>query len=167
MFTTNDDNLAEKTRALTSHGIVQSYKKSKPWNREASFPGHNYRMPNPLAAIGYIQLQKINDLNNKRIMLAKYYNDSIKEKFYGFVKCPYVKYHAEHVYQMYTIEVSEDYRDDLVGYLNKCGIGASVHYDPPVHMQPIYKKYLKKDTVLDNTEQLDRTLVSFNDKSTN
>ena len=161
MFTTNDDNLAEKARALTSHGIVQSQKKFKPWNREASFTGHNYRMPNPLAAIGYIQLQKIDELNHKRIMLAKYYNERIKEKFDSFIKCPYILKNAEHVYQMYTIEVLEAYRDDLVGYLNECGIGASVHYDPPVHMQSLYKKYIKKDTVLDNTEQLARTLITL------
>jgi perosamine synthetase len=161
MFTTNDDNLAEKARALTSHGIVQSQKKSKPWNREASFAGHNYRMPNPLAAIGYIQLQKIDELNKKRNMLAKYYNESFMEKFKSFIKCPYVLKNAEHTYQMYTIEVSELYRDNLVGYLNDCDIGASVHYDPPVHMQSIYRKYLKSDTHLVNTEQLARTLVTL------
>jgi dTDP-4-amino-4,6-dideoxygalactose transaminase len=59
IFTTNDNDLAEKVRALISHGIVQSHHKSKPWNREALYVGHNYRMPNPLAAVGYIQLQKI------------------------------------------------------------------------------------------------------------
>jgi len=161
MFTTNDNNLAEKARAIISHGIVQSHKKSKPWNREALYAGHNYRMPNPLAAIGYIQLQKIDELNKKRIMLAKYYNESFSKKIDGFIKCPHVLDSAEHVYQMYTIEVSEVFRDDLVEYLNICGIGASVHYDPPVHTQSLYKKYIKKDTVLVNTEVLARTLITL------
>jgi dTDP-4-amino-4,6-dideoxygalactose transaminase len=62
---------------------------------------------------------------------------------------------------MYTIEVSEVFRDDLVEYLNTCGIGASVHYDPPVHTQSLYKKYIKKDTVLVNTELLARTLITL------
>lgn len=161
MFTTNDNNLADKARALTAHGIVQSHPKSKPWNREALYVGHNYRMPNPLAAIGYIQLKKIDELNSKRIMLAKYYNDRFSKTLDGLVKYPIVLDAAEHVYQMYTIEVSQEIRDDLVEYLNNCGIGASVHYDPPVHMQSLYRKYIKKDTVLDNTEQLARTLITL------
>jgi len=160
IFTTNDNDLAERARALISHGIVQSHHKSKPWNREALYAGHNYRMPNPLAAIGYIQLQKIDELNNKRIMLAKYYNDSFS-KLDGLVKYPIVLDGAEHVYQMYTIEVSQEIRDDLVEYLNDCGIGASVHFDPPVHTQLLYNKYVKKDTILDNTEQLARTLITL------
>jgi len=160
IFTTNDNDLAERARALISHGIVQSHHKPKPWNREASYAGHNYRMPNPLAAIGYIQLQKLDELNNKRIMLAKYYNDSFS-KLDGLVKYPIVLDGAEHVYQMYTIEVSQEIRDDLVEYLNDCGIGASVHFDPPVHMQSLYNEYVKKDTILDNTEQLARTLITL------
>jgi perosamine synthetase len=160
IFTTNDNDLAERARALISHGIVQSHHKPKPWNREALYAGHNYRMPNPLAAIGYIQLQKLDELNNKRIMLAKYYNDSFS-KLDGLVKYPIVLDGAEHVYQMYTIEVSQEIRDDLVEYLNDCGIGASVHFDPPVHMQSLYNKYVKKDTILDNTEQLSRTLITL------
>jgi len=160
IFTTNDNDLAEKARALISHGIVSSHPKKKPWNREALYAGHNYRMPNPLAAIGYIQLQKVEELNNKRIILAEYYNSSFIE-LNNFIKCPIVLDGADHVYQMYTIEVPQAIRDDLVEYLNECGVGASVHFDPPVHMQLIYSKYVKNDTVLDNTEQLSRTLITL------
>jgi perosamine synthetase len=160
IFTTNDNDLAEKARALISHGMVSSHPKKKPWNREALYAGHNYRMPNPLAAIGYIQLQKVEELNNKRIILAEYYNSSFKE-LNNFIKCPIVLDGADHVYQMYTIEVPQAIRDDLVEYLNECGVGASVHFDPPVHMQLIYSKYIKNDTVLDNTEQLSRTLITL------
>jgi perosamine synthetase len=160
IFTTNDNDLAERARALISHGIVSTHSKSKPWHREASFIGHNYRMPNPLAAIGYIQLQRVKELNDKRIALAKYYNNSFLE-LKDLIRCPIVLNGAEHVYQMYTIEVSQEIRDDLVEYLNDCGIGASVHFDPPVHMQSLYNKYVKKDTILDNTEQLSRTLITL------
>ena len=160
IFTTNDDKLAEKARALISHGIVPSNFKLKPWNREASYVGHNYRMPNPLAAIGYIQLQKLDELNDKRIALAKYYNNVFSE-FSDLIKCPFVKNGAEHVYQMYTIEVSQTIRDDLVDYFNENGIGASVHFDPPVHMQEIYSEYIKSDTLLYNTEKLSLTLITL------
>ena len=160
IFTTNDDDLAKKARALISHGIVPGHHKEKAWNREASYIGHNYRMPNPLAAIGYIQLKKLDELNSKRIKLAKYYNKHLS-KFPDFLKCPVVLKGAEHVYQMYTIEVLQEFRDDLVEYLNECEIGASVHFDPPVHEQKIYSKYIRKNTSLSNTKQLSRTLITL------
>ena len=34
--------------------------------------------------------------------------------------------------------------NNFVNYLNKRGIGASVHFDPPLHKQKIYSKYRKK-----------------------
>ena len=34
-------------------------------------------------------------------------------------------------------------RNNFVDYLNKKGIGASVHFDPPLHKQKIYSKYIR------------------------
>ena len=47
---------------------------------------------------------------------------------------------AEHVYQMYTVQIAKNLRNSFVDYLNKRGIGASVHFDPPLHKQKIYSK---------------------------
>ena len=161
MFTTNDERLADRARAMISHGIVKSDKKSKPWHREATYVGHNYRMPNPLAAIGVIQLKKLNHLNKKRIEIAKIYNSYFSSKA-NYFKIPYVYNKAEHVYQMYTIQViNEKYRDSLIKYLNSMDIGASVHFDPPLHRQKLYNKYVKNNTNLVNTDLLSRTLISL------
>ena len=63
MLTINNKSLADKARALIGHGIKNSThdreKKKIPWLREADFAGHNYRMPNPLAALGFSQLKKL------------------------------------------------------------------------------------------------------------
>jgi perosamine synthetase len=47
---------------------------------------------------------------------------------------------CKHVYQMYTIKVKPPVeRNHFVNRLKEEGIGASVHFDPPVHVQPIYR----------------------------
>ncbi len=73
MFTTNDYLLAERARAIISHGIVKSDKKTKPWHREATYVGHNYRMPNLNAALGVAQMETLPYyLEGKRKLAQKY-----------------------------------------------------------------------------------------------
>ena len=45
---------------------------------------------------------------------------------------------ATHVYQMYTALVDQKIRNQLIQILRDNDIGASVHFDPPVHKQPFY-----------------------------
>ena len=56
MLTTNNKSTYNYVQKLIAHGIDKSKKKSF-WNREAVLPGHNFRMPNHLAALGVSQLR--------------------------------------------------------------------------------------------------------------
>ena len=40
---------------------------------------------------------------------------------------------------MFTIEVDEGRRNSVLHKLKADRIGASVHFDPPVHLQPVYR----------------------------
>lgn len=164
IVTCNDSSLSQKIRALSAHGISPSMfgeiKKKRPWFRSAILPGHNYRMSNILAAIGLCQLRKVDSMNKKRQALASYYNKGIKNANLP-ISTPFVLQSTEHVYQMYTVQTEEGYRDNLVIFLRKNGIEASVHFDPPVHLQQFYKDYIKKKTPLPNTEYLSKTIITL------
>jgi perosamine synthetase len=164
ILTVNDDKLAENARAMISHGIfsttISREKEVKQWLRAASIAGHNYRMSNILAAIGYEQLKKIDLMNNKRVDLAHHYNNKINKLGYD-IKVPTVKDGATHVYQMYTVQVPENRRDNIVINLRNKGIGASVHFEPPVHLQEYYKQKYNIIKGLTNTEKLSRTLITL------
>ena len=67
---------------------------------------------------------------------------------------------AEHVYQMYTVTVESNLRNKLVTELNKLGVGASVHFDPPVHKQEYYKDFEIRES-LENTELLSNSIVTL------
>jgi dTDP-4-amino-4,6-dideoxygalactose transaminase len=43
-----------------------------------------------------------------------------------------------HVYQMYTVKLRGLDRTAFLAELRSKGVGASVHFDPPVHTQPWY-----------------------------
>ena len=49
MLTTNNKEHYNKIKKIIAHGIDQQ-KKPVFWHREAILPGHNYRLPNHLAA---------------------------------------------------------------------------------------------------------------------
>ena len=142
MLTCNDDDMAAHARMLIAHGVPSSAhereKQVMPWQRDAMTAGHNFRMSSILAAIGYHQLKKVNTINQMRVDVARHYDQRLAASLHLGVETPYVDPMATHGYQMYTIVVPMKKRNGLVLYLREKGIGASVHFDPPVHMQTYY-----------------------------
>src|SRR5262249_36990555 len=94
----------------------------------------------------------------RRIALADRYNHYLRP-LAPLLRTPLVAAGATHVYQMYTVEIGDDRRDAVLRHLLKRGVGGSVHFDPPVHLQPYYNS--KKFGTLPVTEQLARELVSL------
>ena len=66
---------------------------------------------------------------------------------------------CHHVYQMFTIKVNPGIRDDMIFYLKKRGIEASVHFDPPVHEHPAY--LTSNNRRLSVTEQVARSIITL------
>jgi perosamine synthetase len=163
MLTTNDEALAEQTRALIGHGISKTTlareKATKPWLRSASFAGYNFRMSNILAAIGVEQMKKLDDMNQKRRDHATCLNKGLGEV--EEIDLPVESVDCEHVYQMYTVKASGVDRDEFVTGLRQRGIGASVHFDPPVHKQEYYAQQGFADVSLPVTERVASTIVTL------
>ena len=62
---------------------------------------------------------------------------------------------------MYTVRVPAGKRDALVNFLRENGVGASVHFDPPVHMQGFYADNYPESLPLPNTELLSNSLITM------
>ncbi len=164
MLTCRDDDYAARVRARIAHGVTSTTlareKAERPWLRAAAVPGHNFRMPNPLAALGWKQLQRLEEMNNRRQALAAAYDRALAD-LAPRVRTPDVAARATHVYQLYTLVVEQSLRDRLVNHLRKLGIGASVHFDPPVHLQPAYLEAHGGPGSLPITEELARTILTL------
>jgi perosamine synthetase len=130
MVTTNDDGIAERLRKIRCHGETERY--------VSDFPGSNLHMTEMQAAIGRIQLRKLDELNEKRRMNAEYYDNELG-KINGIVT-PVEKPGYRHVYHQYVIKVEEEHRDRLRSHLESSGVSTAIHYPIPLHEQPLYKK---------------------------
>lgn len=162
MFTTDDVELAQRLKTLAGHGIPKgTYRREgekRPWAREAIAAGYNFRMSNILAAVGVVQLKKIDEMNNLRRHHASYLN----ERLIGLdIDLPVEGAGCKHVYQIYTIKVRKK-RDEFVLGLREKGVAASVHFDPPVHTQPYYAKtFGGRRGDLPTTEKLAESIVTL------
>lgn len=148
---TDDANVAEAVRTLAGHGIPD-LDSPESWYRPADYAGYNMRMSNVHAAIGTAQLDRLSELNDRRREHARYLNLALVslDHLHPPTECP----EAHHVYQMYPVMTDRTIdRDALVVALRARGIGASVHFDPPVHRQPRYgtdRNLLTTDLVATN-----------------
>jgi perosamine synthetase len=141
MLTTDDEELARKVRAFVGHGVLsttfQREKAKRPWFRAASFPGYNFRLSNVLAALGVEQTKRVEAMNEARRKRSAQLTEELAD--IEGIDLPVERDRCRHVYQMYTIKVRPPLdRDAVVLELRRLGIGASVHFDPPVHRQPPY-----------------------------
>lgn len=124
MITTNDAALAERCRLLRSHGMTRRY--------HHEILGLNYRMTEIQAALGLVQLDRIEGFVEQRRANAAYLNAKIES-----VHTPTVPPGYEHVWHQYTVRINgERSRDASLQKLAEAGIGTGVYYPVPVHCQP-------------------------------
>ena len=132
MITTNSDEIAKLCRLLRNHGENQKYCHA--------ILGYNYRMTNIQAAIGIVQLRKLDEFNKRRIENAEYLNKHLKVE--GLVT-PYKDNKVKHVYHQYVIKIEDDFpvsRSSFIEYLQNKGIGCAIHYPLPIYNQPLYRQ---------------------------
>jgi perosamine synthetase len=127
MVTTNDAHIAERVRLIREHGSPRRY--------QHECLGYNLRMTDVQAAIGLVQLGKVDGWNARRQANAAYLNKrlgALEE-----VTVPTVRANAKHVYHQYTVRVQG--REIYLSHLTQQGVGYGVHYAVPLHQQPYYR----------------------------
>ena len=133
MITTNSNELARRARLLRDHGQSGKY--------HHIILGYNYRMTETTAALGLVQLRKLDRFNKKRQENAATLTEGIK-KIPGLTP-PYVKNDVTHVFHQYVLRVEENYlmdRNKLAEHLRENGVEVAVHYPTPIYKQPVYNK---------------------------
>ncbi|HEC87071.1 MAG TPA: DegT/DnrJ/EryC1/StrS family aminotransferase, partial [Thermoplasmatales archaeon] len=113
---TDSKEIYEKLKLICSHGRLETsnYFTSSGQTDYIAL-GYNFRMPTMIAALGISQLNKIGKISEMRREKAFYYSSELS-KIDG-IKPPDIPEKFYHVYQMYTIQVENNLRDDLRKYL--------------------------------------------------
>ena len=121
--TTADDRVADWLRVYRNQGMRSRY--------QFEMLGFNFRLTDIAAAIGLVQLAKLERNTNRRQDLAAQYTEVFRDLP---VRTPVVPDGRAHVFHQYTIDVGPA-RDAILADLRDAGIGADVYYPVPVHRQ--------------------------------
>lgn len=148
MVTTDNEQLAERMRALRNHGRDD--------DGEHVRLGLNYRLDETNAAVGLGQLERIRAWNESRHRAAQRYTKRLSD--IDDVVTPYAPPEAFHVYHLYVIQVPD--RERLAAFLNDRGIETSVHYETPAHQHPAIEAWAG-ETTLPRTESLVDRILSL------
>ncbi|MHA1941564.1 MAG: DegT/DnrJ/EryC1/StrS family aminotransferase [Candidatus Hodarchaeales archaeon] len=137
MIVTDNDELAEKIRGLKNHG------RGPKGGYEHFNIGYNYRLADPLAAIGLIQLRKLPNMLSKRKKNAESIRRTIsKLNHIKSQKIPEGYTHAHYVCAP-IIDEKEINVDDVIEKLKTKNIASRRIYALGCHKQPTYRKGIK------------------------
>lgn len=143
MITTDDAEWAARLRRLREHGMnasaAQRHASSKPVLESYLEVGYNYRMTDVQAAIGLVQLGKLDAMIARRRELAARYETLLKD-VPGLtpVRDPA---HGQSNFQSYWVLLDEDFpvtRDDLLAALAAAGVSARRGIMAS-HLEPAYE----------------------------
>lgn len=147
MISAVDDTVARTARLLRNQGMEHQY--------QNEIIGFNARMTDIHAAIGRVQLTKVDAWTSTRQRNAAFLDANLQG-----VVVPPVADGAVHVYHQYTIRVADD-RDGFVRALKEeHQIGSGVYYPIPNHRLPSLAPYAP-GLDLPETEKAAREVVSL------
>jgi len=145
MLTTEDDQIAERVRIMSLHGISKDawkrYTAQGSWYYEIIAPGYKYNLTDIAAAIGRCQLRKCDALLAERKRLAAAY----RERFAGeeAIELPAEPEDRHHAWHLFVIRLKLERlkidRAQFVDELKKRGVLFSVAW-MPLHMHPYYRE---------------------------
>ena len=136
MVVTNDDEIAEKCRLLRDHGQAAKY--------EHVVLGYNYRMTEIAAAIGLVQLNKLDSFIARRRHNAALLTQGLGAV--DSVKPPIEGPDRLHTYYQYILRLETGYpktRSELMALLEKEGIASKPSYPIPLYQQKALKGKVK------------------------
>lgn len=129
MITTDCDDIAEAAQILRNHGMR--------WRYYHETLGYNFRMTDIAAAIGLVQLGRLDEFNRARQANAAFLTARLNKA--NGIRPPYVPFGYRHVFHQYTVWLDEEInRDEIRERLKEAGIGSEVYYPVPIHQQSYF-----------------------------
>ncbi|MEK5239345.1 DegT/DnrJ/EryC1/StrS family aminotransferase [Paenibacillus sp. FSL L8-0470] len=168
MLVTDNLEIADRARMLVTHGMSKNawnrYAKGGSWMYDIEEPGYKYNMFDLQAALGLVQLKRMEEMQNKRSDIADLYNNALS-KVRG-IDLPSIEENTTtHSWHLYVIKINSEVvnidRNQFIQELTERNIGTSVHFIP-VHLMSAYRnRYGYKDGDLPLTEDWFENIISI------
>ena len=138
MITTDDTARAERMRSLRNHGLQ---------GRDDHVElGYNYRMTEMAAAIGLVQLGRLDELNQRRVQVSEALFAELHDL--EWLELPKVPPHVQHTYFWAHVRIDEDKLGlptaELIARLRARGVETRNRYTAPLYRQPLFKLRLPR-----------------------
>lgn len=126
MVTTSLDGLAETVRSFVNQGRAAG---AQFGTYDHVRIGHNFRMTDVAAAMGLVQLDKLEDWNARRKAVAGRYTKSFRDL--PNITVPEVRMGSTHAWHQYTVRVPD--RARFVETMKAQDVGVGVYYPKTMH----------------------------------
>lgn len=145
MICTKDEDLAERCRMMSLHGISKDawkrYTAEGSWFYEIVAPGFKYNLTDVAAAMGLAQLRKADRMWSRRQEIASLYNEAFQS--IPALQTPADRADCQHAWHLYPLRLNLDRlsvsRNRFLDELKASQIGTSVHFIP-LHLHPYYRE---------------------------
>jgi len=164
MITTDDPEIYGRLLKLRWMGITKDTWSREEKDRKYSWyynveeVGFKYHMSDIAAAIGLVQLRKLEKMNLRRKEITERYNEGLKRL--KWLEIPVIRPYAKPSHHNYVIKIEK--RDQLNIYLQEKGISTGVHYIPNNHYE-MYHSFRGETPVSDSVWKRLLTLPLFPD----
>ena len=145
MLVTDDDEVASRAAVMRLHGINADawnrYGAGGRWYYEVAEAGYKYNLTDLAAAIGLVQLERLDELADARAAIAARYDVAFEGS--DLVSGPPRRAGDRHAWHLYMVRLSLEHlginRATVIERLSAAGIGSSVHFIP-LHLHPHYQQ---------------------------
>jgi dTDP-4-amino-4,6-dideoxygalactose transaminase len=149
MIVTQDEALFKRLQRLRTHGSVQTY-----FHEEV---GYNSRLDALQAVVLNAKLPHLAAWSAARRENAAFYTAAFAD--IGEIVPPFIDPANESIFNQYTIRVPQ--RDALKAHLQAKGIGHSVYYPLPLHLQPCFTYLGYREGACPEAERAAKEVVSL------
>lgn len=144
MLVTDNDERADRARIMALHGIKRDawkrYSGEGTWNYDVVAPGFKYNMTDIAAALGLVQLERLEEMHARRLEVADAYSRAFSAM--DALEVPSVERDRVSSWHLYLLRLNLDRlrcsRERFVEELSARGIGVSVHFIP-LHLHSYYR----------------------------
>ncbi len=162
LITTSDDAAAARIRVLRSHGAstsdLERHRSGTTAIEEYDELGFNYRMTDIQAAVGIVQLGRLDGILSARRALAERYNRLLGGN--AFVETPVVPPGRTHTYQSYCVRLRNGAapRTTIMEELATKGI-ATRRGVMAIHREPLYQRLMPGLSLPETERAAEETLL--------
>ena len=138
VFATNDEELYNKAKLYSHHGMIKYTDKTTFWSVVV---GYNYQWTNIQAALALAQIRRLDDLVNHRRKIFHWYNERLKN--IDGLTLNFENPHVFNTYWVVTVIVDKKYRlkkEDLLRLFSEINIDCRPFFYPASSM-PAYYNY--------------------------